>query len=212
MKSRFEKLKYKVQDIDFKKPIEGQFPTYFEHPLYPGYPDKKALPKVFAYVVLLLDPNSDLQKEFETDLGKRKLAAAVEANFPKDKDGKLLPYYQGIVDFENEDAVKLMLHFLKLVNDNLYRELMTKQITLDRHVARQWKLVNEEDPDYAKMEKAERFRENQEAEIRKKLLIFRGDYEELEDAAKEMFITPENILDSIPEIKSDVEQNKRGYY
>ena len=72
--------------------------------------------------------------------------------------------------------------------------------------------MNSTDPNYLKIEKSATFREKLEKEIGKKLQIFRGDYEEIEDLTKKMLITAENILDTIPEIREDVEKNTRGYY
>lgn len=209
---RFDKLKYKVHTMDTSKPVQKQYASFFDDAFCPELPDQKHLAKVFAWICYLFDPNSDLVEEHEADLVKRKKAAAVEAGFTKDKAGNFVPYFEDILEFRDEKVNRLILHFLRLVNNNLYRELITLQVTLDRHTATHWKLMNDPEPNYSKIEKSATFRDNLEKEIAKKIRKFRGEYEELEDPTKKMMITPENIMDTIPEIRANVEENGQGYY
>jgi hypothetical protein len=210
LKNRFQNLRFKVHELSDDADVKQEYPKIFGVPAFEEF-NHPHLTKVFKYICFLLDPKSDLVEEFPEDLTKRKLAAATEAGFPKNAKGELPQIFQEIVDFKNEKVNQVMVHFLRFMKNNTWRELVTLQFELENYTRKRWELANKSEPKITEVKGTIALCEQLEEKIQKKMNQLRGDHETLDDSIQEVFISPETVFEAIPELEH-VPQAGGGYY
>lgn len=132
MKQRFSKLKFKV--IDLKEPVLKKYPELLRHKAIQEAKGLKAINEILTYIIVLYDPNTDLNQECP-DLKDRKAEACALAKLPEEN-------FKEFQD-KNPAMMGLILCFLTEVYHNRkHREWLTSQDELDSFTKIRWDAVS----------------------------------------------------------------------
>lgn len=126
---KFSRLRFKIHKAPKDKPIDEHFPGLFKWKELEPYKRPSKL-KDLSFLIFLYDPNSDLIEEFP-ELHDRKDAAAVEAKFERKEDGEWPASVQKLMTLQDVKFVPALLRFLKICNNETWREIVTLNKELD---------------------------------------------------------------------------------
>lgn len=193
---RFSSLKYKVHLAT--EPLDKAFPDLFRLPEFKKLKLRKDIDwqKLVKYICLLYDPGTDLAKEFQNDLKERKEAAAIEAGFEREANGKWSKTLTQAMNIKDEEIHGATMAFLKQFRNHEWTDIVATEQELDEFQGLRFKAINDETSDlYGDAKKKDGLMDSA-AKRRSALKIlyaqFYGDHSDLEAPEFEEMIAPEN--------------------
>ena len=187
----FEKLVVASIDVANDEIIDGEIKKVTRKER--GY---NAMPidfvRTIKYIVLMYDPDSDLNQEYPDNYRLMKDAAAAEAGFKRLEDGNWPPYVTEMQDLRHRQFTLWILDYLKVKRNHVWQELRLIEEELDQLYRQRMEalIAGKINPDHEKMIQP---RLEKRETLTKK---FFAEHLELRKASKdEMFpITPENVF------------------
>ena len=189
---RFSSLRFKVHKADS---LDKSFPELFKLPEFKRLKIRPDWEKIVRYICFLYDPDSELVKEFP-DLTERKEAAATEAGYTRDEQGKWPIPLKMIMDIRDEEVYEAILEFLKIFRNHEWTDIVvTEQEMWEFQKLRLQAIDPEEGDVYGAARKKDDLMEavsKRRASLKLLYAAFYGDNKDLEAPEFEEMITPEN--------------------
>lgn len=121
MTERFASLKYNPKKAI--GPLDEAFPQLFRYPEFRKLKEWGNWQKITAYILFMYTKDTDLAQEFPSNLQERKEAAAAEAGYNINPDGKWPAEISKIMDIKNQIVYDAIMMFLKIQNHNTWTEI-----------------------------------------------------------------------------------------
>ena len=125
MTERFSNLKYNPKKV--KVPLDEAFPQLFRYPEFRKLKEWGNWQKITAYILFMYTKDTDLAQEFPSNLQERKEAAALEAGYNINADGKWPSEITKIMDIKNQIVYDAIMMYLKIQNHNTWTEIVVTE-------------------------------------------------------------------------------------
>lgn len=199
LQGKFERLRFKVHLLPEGKSAEEQFPGLFKWLEFAPY-KKASKIKELKYLIYLYDPNSGLIEEFP-ELQDRKDAAATDAGYERKSDGEWQQHVLDMMALVDETFVPAALRYLKLCNNQIWKEIVAQEEEYDKMYALRLQPV----PDIASKDASEVWKKRDELKnmcqdraenIKSLYKQFYADNDDLKEITQDDLVpvTPENVF------------------
>lgn len=202
---RFSSLRFPVHRVT--DPLDKAFPDLFRLQEFKKLKLRADIDwqKLVKYICFMYDPKSDLIQEFQGELKERKEAAAVEAGFEREPNGKWPKALLAGMEIKDPEIHAAIMAFLKIFKNHEWTDIVVTEQELYEFQSLRFKAINDESSDiYGDAKKKDGLMasaSDRRASLKILRAEFYGDNKDLEAPEFDEMITPENaerILATMP--------------